>query len=128
MYCEGCRVMTEQEIESVAEQGPMSLVSKVTEFNDLHDFMLDDQLDRALEIVINCYMREDVSPAKAIKLIVELQALSTKFAIQGKVYETFKSGPPRSEEAHKKNLYKNMNAALDKMVDALKHVAKQGSY
>lgn len=120
--------MTEEEKDDLGKSGPMKLVSQVTEFNDLHEFMQDDQLDRALEIVVNLYMREDISPVKALKLIVELQALSTKFAILGKVYETIQSGPARSDEAHKKNLYKNINAALDKMVDALKHVAKQGNY
>lgn len=114
------------EEEEVNLESPLTLVSEITEFNDLSEFMQDEQLDRALDIVVKLMVRKDVPTAKAIPLIIELQALSTKFAVMGKVYETIKAGPAKSEAAHKKNLYKNMNAALDKLVDALKYIPKQG--
>lgn len=112
--------------EVVDPETPLKLVSQITEFNDLSEFMQDEQLDKALETVIKLMVKPNVPAAKAVPLIIELQAMSAKFAIMGKIYETVKAGPAKSDNAHKKNLYKNMNAALDKLVDALKYIPKQG--
>lgn len=104
----------------------LELVSKITEFNDLHTFMDDAEVDKALELVVKLLMRPEVPSTKAPALIVELQALSTKFAILAAYYATIASGPSRSDAAHKKNLYFSIKEAINKLVDSLKYAAKSG--
>ncbi len=48
----------------------MELISSITEFNDLHEYMGDDQLDKALAIVVKLLMNPDVPSAKAPYLII----------------------------------------------------------
>lgn len=102
----------------------VELVSKIREFNDLHTFMNDEQLDRAMTLVVKLVMNPEVPSRKAPALIVELQTLATVFAMNAAKYATFQSGPSRSVEAHKKNVYFSMKEALNKLVDALKYAAK----
>ncbi len=105
----------------------LQLVSSITEFNSLHEFMSDAQLDRAMEIVVKLIVKQGEIPAiKAVPLIVELQALSTKFALASAKYATYDAGPARSESAHKKNVYYSAKDAINKLVDALKISAKYG--
>jgi hypothetical protein len=102
------------------------MVSQVREFVSLQEFMDDKQLDKCLELVVKLIMKPDVPASKAVPLIVELQALSAKFAILGTQYQTYLAGPAKSDNAHKKNLYKTLSPAIDRLVDALKFSAKQG--
>jgi len=102
----------------------LQLLSQIREFNTLHEFMNDEQLDRALSLVVKLIMKPDVPSSKAPALIVELQALSTKFAIAAATYATIESGPARSDAAHRKNLYFSTKEALNKLVDSLKYSAK----
>ena len=59
------------------DKNTLELISDITEFNDLHEFMKDEHLDRALAIVVKLLMNPDVPSAKAPHLIMELQAMST---------------------------------------------------
>lgn len=103
----------------------LELVSQITEFNELHDFMQDEQLDKALAIVVKLIVRVgEVPPQKIPPLIVELQALSTKFAILASYYANMGKGGVR--EIHKKNLYYTMKEALPLLVNALKYQSKTG--
>jgi hypothetical protein len=118
-YCTGCRRVKEEDMS----ENPLELVSQITEFNDLHEFMTDEEVDRALHLVVKLLMNKGtVSPALAPKLIVELQALSTKFAILGTYYQSI--GKKGTVEAHKKNVYYTLKDSLSKLVDSLKYVAK----
>ena len=104
-------------------ENPLELISMITEFNDLHEFMNDEQLDRALGLVVKLIMeRGKLTPAQASLLIVELQALATKFAIEATFYTGIGKGG--TLEAHKKNVYFTMKEAINKLVDALKYVSK----
>lgn len=107
-------------------ENPVKLVSTIREFNELHDFANDPQLDRALTLVVNLMLKPEVPSNKAPALINELQALSTAFAVKAVMYATIGAGPARSPEAHKKNVYFSMKEALNKLVDALKYTAKSG--
>jgi hypothetical protein len=122
MDCTWCKKVKEEDMPD----NQLELISIVTEFNDLHEFMQDEQLDKMLELVVKLIMKPEVPSAKAPALIVELQALSTKFAILAAYYATIASGPSRSDAAHKKNLYFSIKNAIDKLVDALKYAAKSG--
>lgn len=110
----------------MSDENPLAIASEIQEFNDLSEFMGDAHVDRVLELVVKLLMKPDVTPAAAPKLIVELQALSTKFAVQAVIYATIhrdKAGTPNN---HKKNVYYSTKEALDKLVDALKYSARYG--
>ena len=107
---------------SMAES-TINLISEITELNDISQYMQDADLDKALELVVKLIVKPDVPATKAPELIITLQALSTKFAIQARYYTSFEKGVDASK---KKNLYYTVNAAIDKLVDALKYSAKFG--
>lgn len=106
------------------DKNSLELIGIITEFNDLHEFMKDDQLDRALAIVVKLLMNPDVPAAKAPLLIIELQAMSTKFAIMASVYSTIAKDKAGTVNNNKKNIYYSLKEAIDKLVDALKYVVR----
>lgn len=105
---------------------PLKIASEITQFNDIVDFMQDEHLDKALHLVLKLLMKPDVPPAMAPRLIVELQALSTKFAIESVRYATIKRDKAGTDNNFKKNIYYSLKEALDKLVDALKYSARYG--
>ena len=105
------------------DKNTLELISQITEFNDMSEFMQDKDLDKALEFVIKLILKPDVPSAKAPELIVQLQALSVKFAMLARYYTTLEKG---TEAAKRKNIYYTANDAIDKLVDALKYSAKFG--
>lgn len=109
-----------------AKMSTLELVDEVSEFQTLHNFVSDDQLDQALGLVVKLIMRPDLPQHKVPSLIVELQALSAKFGILATTYATVLKDRPGSENAIKKNVYYTMNDVLDKLVDALKYPARYG--
>ncbi len=42
------------------DKNTLELISSITEFNDLHEYMGDDQLDRALAIVVKLLMNTNL--------------------------------------------------------------------
>lgn len=106
------------------DRNPLELVSEITEFNDLHEFMQDEQLDKALEKVVKLMMKPDVPPAAAQSLIVQLQATSAKCQILSATYATILKDKPGTDNYHKKNIYYSVFEALDKLVAALKYLMK----
>lgn len=111
----------------MSEENTLALVSKITEFNDLHIFMQDDQLDKALAIIVKLLMNPDVPASKAPLLIIELQAMSTKFAMLASVYSTIAKDKAGTENNNKKNIYYSAKESIDKLVDALKYVVRYNS-
>ena len=117
--CEGCERIKEEDMSENA----LELVSQVTELNDLHEFMEDEQVDRAMHLVIRLYMEKGrLNPVQAAALIVELQSLATKFALLATYYMTIGKGG--SEATHKKNVFFTLNNSITKLVDSLKYVSK----
>jgi hypothetical protein len=108
----------------MTEKNSLELISTITEFNDLHEFMKDDQLDRAMAIVVKLLMNPDVPAAKAPQLIIELQAMSTKFAMLASVYATIAKDKAGTANNNKKNIYYSAKESIDKLVDALKYVVR----
>jgi arginine repressor len=102
----------------------LETVSSITQFNDIHEFLQDEDVDRALDLVVKILMKKGSVPSsEAPRIIVELQALSSKFAIMATYYATI--GKDGTKESHKKNLMFTMRDALSKLADALKYVAKE---
>ena len=106
------------------DKNTLELISDITEFNDLHEFMKDEHLDKALAIVVKILMNPDVPSAKAPMLIMELQAMSTKFAVMSSVYSTIAKDKAGTVNNNKKNVYYSVKESIDKLVDALKYVVR----
>ena len=111
----------------VTEKNSLELISNITEFNDLHEFMKDEHLDKTLAIVVKMLMNPDVPAAKAPLLIIELHAMSTKFAILASVYSTILKDKAGTENNNKKNIYYSVKESLDRLVDSLKYVVRYNS-
>jgi hypothetical protein len=106
------------------DKNTLELISSITEFNDLHEYMKDDQLDKALAIVVKILMNPDVPAAKAPTLIIELQGMSTKFSMMAAVYSTIAKDKAGTVNNNKKNIYYSAKESIDKLVDALKYVVR----
>ena len=102
----------------------IELISELTEFNDIKEFMGDTDLDYALDLIIKLISKPDVPASKAPDLIVKMQALAAKFAMMARFYTTFEKG---GENSKKKNVYFTAEEAINKLVDALKYSAKYGA-
>lgn len=107
----------------MANDTVLESISKITEFNDIKEFMNDPDLDEALDLIIKLIMKPDVPSGKAPELIVRLQALSAKFSMLSRYYTTFEKG---GESAKKKNVYYTISDSIDKLVDAVKYMARFG--
>jgi hypothetical protein len=105
-------------------ESTLEFINQVTEFNDLHEFMADSELDEALAIIVKIMMKPDIPSVQAVALIGKLQAMSAKFAILATYYTTIAKGPSGSVNNTKKNVYYTMKESIDKIVDALKYLAR----
>ena len=108
----------------MSDKNVLEVISTITEFNDLHEYMKDDQLDRAMSAIINILMKPDIPAASAHKLIVELQAISAKFGILASYYSTIAKDKAGTVNNNKKNIYYSVKESIDKLVDALKYVVR----
>jgi hypothetical protein len=108
----------------MTEKNSLELISTITEFNDLHEFMQDEHLDKTMAVVVKLLMNPDVPAAKAPLLIIELQAMSTKFAMLAAVYSTIAKDKAGTANNNKKNIYYSVKESIDKLVDALKYVVR----
>jgi|SRR5674476_210044 len=107
-----------------AEQSPLQIISEITEFNEISDYMQDDQLDRAMALTIKILTEKGRMPQERLPAIIaELQALATVFALKATFYMTVGKGG--SEESKKKNVYYTAKDSITKLVDALKFAARQ---
>ena len=107
-----------------ADKNPLEFISDITEFNDLHDYMKDEQLDRAMLVIIKLLANPDIPAAKAPTLIIELQAISAKFGMLSSYYSTIAKDKAGTINNNKKNVYYSVKESVDKLVDALKYVVR----
>jgi hypothetical protein len=108
----------------MSEDNTLELISTVTEFNDLHDYLMDEGLDEALALVVKLVMKPDVTGFALPALIVKLQAYSARFQVLAVTYTTIKKDRAGTLNNNKKNIYYAMYDALDKLVAALKYSAR----
>lgn len=106
----------------------IELINMVAEFNDVHEFMHDEQVDRALELIVRVITKPDIPPHKAVALVAELQALSSKFAVLAAWYSTAAKGRAGSENHTKKNIYYSLRDATEKLSDSVKYSARAAVY
>lgn len=99
------------------------VIGTVYEYKEVHEFLGDPQMDRALELLARFYASAgDVPYIKAATLIVELQALSSDFAVKALYYQTIGKSEPDS--THRKNIYYSMRDAMAKLSDSMKYMMK----
>lgn len=101
----------------------LELIQQVDEFNKVSELINDDQLTEALALIVKLMFNPDIPPAKAVDLIVQLEAYAAKFAMLANYYTNF----DKSDRA-KKNLYFSATSAVQRLVDALKYAAKAGMH
>ena len=61
----------------------VDLLNKLTAFNEMSEYMKDEEFEKTLGIVAKLIVNPDVPAAKATLLITQLQAYSAKFAMFG---------------------------------------------
>jgi hypothetical protein len=103
---------------------PIDLINQVAEFNDINEFMKDDEVDEALALIVKIYTKPDIPSTQAVVLIAKLQAMSAKFGILATYYSTIAKGPTGSINNKKKNVYYTLKDSIDKLVDSLKYVVR----
>ena len=94
----------------------VEILNKITEFNEMSEYMKDEELTKALVIIAKLISNPDLPPAKTTLLITQLQAYSAKFGMLASWYSHVKK-----DDRARKNLYYTMRETLDKLVDALKY-------
>jgi hypothetical protein len=97
----------------------VDLLNSINQFNEISDFMQDEELTNALVAVAKLIANPDIPPAKATLLIVQLQAYSTKFAMLASWYSHVKK-----DERAKKNIYYSAKDTTERLVDALKYAVR----
>lgn len=99
-----------------------NLYSDYEELIEVCDLMGDDEFTEAVNEVIRVFRKPDMLPTRASILIQKLQSTATLMGIRKNWYIAY--GPKTPEGKFKKNMYFTMEERLDKMVDALKYMAK----
>jgi hypothetical protein len=97
----------------------VDLLNSINEFNEISEFMKDEELTKALVAVAKLISNPDIPPAKATLLIVQLQSYATKFAMLASWYSHVKK-----DERAKKNIYYSAKDTMERLVDALKYTVR----
>lgn len=109
-------------------ENTIDIINQVVEFNDIHEFLNDPEVDEALALIVKIFTKPDIPSTQAVYLITKLQALSSKFGILATYYSTIAKGPTGSINNKKKNIYYTLKDSIDKLVDSLKYVARMNTY
>lgn len=104
--------------------GTLESIEEVEEFVRIRDFMDDEEVEEALQLVRKSIKKPDVPPEKVSEVIYKIQGLATQFQIIASFYKTIGYGAAKTEAGHKRNLYASLADALDKLVAALKYQAR----
>lgn len=105
----------------MTDETEIQLISKIQEFVDMHEFMKDEDVDKALVYVVKLCANPNIPGVHATRAILQLQAISTKCALMATYYTNVNKD---RELAKRKNVYYSMRDAIDKLVDALKYTAR----
>ena len=97
----------------------IELVNEISEFTEISDYMNDEYLTEVLGLIVKLISQPAIPATAAIPLIVRLEAMSAKFAMQASYYTNVN----KSDRA-KKNLYYSIVDATRRLVDALKYTTK----
>lgn len=108
----------------MSNENVLELISTVDELLEVHEFLKDDNVDRALSNVVKLMMNPEIPSAKALPLIIELQAIAGVCSVKATWYATVAKDRAGTANNSKKNIYYTLADVLDKIVSALKYSAK----
>lgn len=109
----------EHDVEDVVRS-----VDSITEFNEISEFLKDSDVDEVLHKIIKIIAKPDLPPAAAIKVLVELQALSAKFHLQASSFTYLTKPKAGTDEYKKKSMYYSLAEELNKLCATLKYVLR----
>ena len=101
----------------------LELVQQIDEFQQISDFMEDDQLTEVLAVIVKMMVNPDIPPNKVAATIVKLEAFAAKFTLLASYYTNVDKS-----KRDKKNMYYSAAEAVRRLVDALKYMAKDKVY
>lgn len=101
----------------------LELVNEVAEFTEISEVMDDAELTEALALIVKLMLQPDVPPAKAVLLVVQLEAYAAKFAMLASYYANVKK-----DNRAKKNLYFSAKEAVQRLCDSMKYAARSGGF
>jgi hypothetical protein len=108
---------------SELDDNPLVQVSNLKEWaEDLKEFMHDDDLSKALDLVVKIIAKPNVPQQQVATVCVELEAIALKFHLQYYAYMGFKKGTENA--AMYKNMYRGAYEGIHRLVDALKYLVK----
>jgi hypothetical protein len=108
-----------EEDVSVAE-----LISNVTELNEISLYFKNEDVDKAMALVIRMVAKPEIPAGVAARLVVQTQALSSKFSLMGKYYMLYDTEETKESKTRKKNTLLTLAAELEKLSNALKYLVK----
>ena len=94
----------------------VDLLNKVNTFNEMSEYMQDEEFTKTLALIAKLIATPDIPPARATLLITQLQSYSSKFAMLAAWYSHVKK-----DDRARKNLYYSARETIDRLVDALKY-------
>lgn len=103
---------------ALVTETPIELISKITEFNDISEGMQDEDLDQVLALVVKL-ISQDMPSSIIPPIIVKLQAIGFKMSMMKSYYTNWEK-----RQGAKKNTYYTAAAEIDKLVAALKYLAR----
>lgn len=106
------------------EDNPLFLVDVIEKewARDIKDYMDDEDLSKALDLVVRVIANPNIPPQKVAVLCTQLEAYAIKFRLMFVGYMSYKKGT--TEANMKKNHYKELYTGLDRLVDSLKYLVK----
>jgi FPC/CPF motif-containing protein YcgG len=89
---------------------------------EVEEFLDDENVLYALNAAVQMISGQIPEPSKVALVVTRLEAISLMCRSQFAAYMSFKKGT--TEANMKKNMYKELYTGIDRLVDALKYVAK----
>lgn len=90
--------------------------------DEVQEFLGDEDVVYALNAAVQMISGQVPEPSKVALVVTRLEAISLMCRTQFSAYMSFKKGT--TEANMKKNMYKELYTGIDRLVDALKYVAK----
>lgn len=106
------------------EVNALELISEITELNDIHLYFKDKDIDEAMASIIKMIARPNIPPQVAAPLVVKLQALSSKMALQAKYWMLYDVDETKEERSRRKNSLMTLSAELEKLSNAVKYLVR----
>lgn len=102
----------------MSDKPTLEYISLVTEINDLSEYMKDEKLDEALNLIIKLTLKPDIPAGAVAPVIVKARALAAELKLKGKWYMLVE------KDSQKKNLYLSVAEEMVGLADSLKYLVR----